>query len=61
MFVVDCPAHGGRTILSVDSITGLDQSDGRIDVHLRCWCGGRVVHHTGRAARRRNDGTDLAV
>lgn len=61
MFVVDCPAHGGRTILSLGAITRVEQSAGRIDVHLRCWCGGSVVHHTGRSVRRRNDGADLAV
>ncbi|QGG95069.1 hypothetical protein [Actinomarinicola tropica] len=61
MFVVDCPAHGGRTVLSVAAVTGIAQRDGVIDVTLRCWCGGTILHRTGRNARRRNDGTDLAV
>lgn len=61
MFVVDCPTHRGRTVLSVAAVTGIAQRDGVIDVTLRCWCGGTIVHRTGRNTRRRNDGTDLAV
>jgi len=61
MFVVDCPGHGSRTILSVSSVTGVDQRDGAIDVHLRCWCGHPVVHRTGRGRRQRATGVDLAV
>ena len=61
MFVVDCPAHGSRTVLSISSVTGVEQHDGVIDVHLRCWCGHALVHRTGRNAARRNSGLDLAV
>jgi hypothetical protein len=61
MFVVDCPGHGTRTILSTASVTAVDQRDGVIDVHLRCWCGHALVHRTGRCARRRSSGVDLAV
>ena len=65
MFVVDCPGHGARTVLSVSSITAIDQHDGIIDVRLRCWCGSSVVHRTGRNAHpagrgRRQDGTAIA-
>lgn len=61
MFVVDCPGHGARTILSLSALAGVDQRDGIIDLRLRCWCGATVVHRSGRGARRRGDGTDLAV
>lgn len=59
MFVVDCPGHGTRTVLSLSSISGVDQHDGVIDVRLRCWCGASVVHRTGRG-RAHQDGRSIA-
>lgn len=48
MFVVDCPHHGSRTLLSVHSIVGIDHPEpGVIDLTLRCWCGHHVVHRSG--------------
>jgi rhodanese-related sulfurtransferase len=48
MFDVYCDGHGSKTILSTRSIVGIDQRDGVITLHLRCWCGQRISHATGR-------------
>jgi hypothetical protein len=48
MFDVFCDGHGSKTILSTRSIVGVDQHDGVITLHLRCWCGQRISHVTGR-------------
>ncbi len=51
MFVIDCPGHGSRTVLSVHAITAVDHpAPGVIDLTLRCWCGHHVVHRTGVGA-----------
>jgi hypothetical protein len=53
VFVVDCPGHRSRTLLSVHSIIGIDHPEpGVIDVTLRCWCGHAVVHRSGVATAR---------
>jgi rhodanese-related sulfurtransferase len=50
MFDVHCDGHGGPTLVSTRSIVSLDQRDGLITLHLRCWCGHLIEHRTGKAA-----------
>lgn len=50
MFDVQCDGHGGPTMVSTRSIVSLDQRDGVITLHLRCWCGHLIEHRTGRKA-----------
>jgi rhodanese-related sulfurtransferase len=50
MLDVFCSGHGGPTIVSSRSVIGVDQHDGIITLHLRCWCGHLIVHRTGRNA-----------
>jgi rhodanese-related sulfurtransferase len=50
MFDVYCDGHGGPTMVSTRSVISLDQRDGVITLHLRCWCGHLIEHRTGRGA-----------
>lgn len=50
MFDVYCEGHGGPTLVSPRSIVSLDQADGIITLHLRCWCGQLIEHRTGNNA-----------
>jgi rhodanese-related sulfurtransferase len=50
MFDVHCDGHGGPTMVSTRSIISLDQHDGVITLHLRCWCGHLIEHRTGNGA-----------
>lgn len=49
MFDVWCPRERARVLLTTRRIERLVQADGRIDLHIRCWCGARAVLRTGRA------------
>ena len=48
MFDVHCDGHGDRTLLSTRAIERVDQSGGRIELVLRCWCGHLLRQVTGR-------------
>ena len=50
MFDVYCNGHDGPTMISTRSIISVDQRDGVITLHLRCWCGHLIEHRTGRGA-----------
>ncbi len=39
MFSVECPGHGGRVLLSPESIVALVWGIDGMEVHWRCTCG----------------------
>lgn len=48
MFVIDCPTHGTRVLVSATRIRGLYHTTAGILVAVDCWCGTRVHLRTGR-------------
>jgi hypothetical protein len=59
MFVIDCPKHGSRVLLSERRIRGLRNTDAGVLLALECYCGHLERIHTGRArgmTRRGEDG-----
>jgi hypothetical protein len=50
MFVINCPRHGGRILLSPDNIEALVNTCCDVELHWRCSCGATGVEHIDRAA-----------
>ncbi len=48
MFVIDCPAHGSRVLLSERRIRNLRNTDSGVQLDLECYCGHVERIHTGR-------------
>ncbi|MEU7874912.1 hypothetical protein [Dactylosporangium sp. NPDC049140] len=53
MFVIDCPAHRSRVLLSERRIRSLRNTDAGVLVDLECYCGHVERLHTGRTHERR--------
>ncbi len=43
MLIIDCPRHGARVLLVLDSIEALVSTPEGFEVHWRCTCGERGV------------------
>ena len=48
MFVIDCPAHGSRVLLSERRIRNLRNTDAGVLLDLECYCGHVERIRTGR-------------
>ena len=48
MFVIDCPAHGSRVLLSERRIRNLRNTDTGVLLDLECYCGHIEQISTGR-------------
>ena len=51
MFVIDCPAHGSRVLLSERRIRNLRNTDAGVLLDVECYCGHIQRIRTGRAPR----------
>ncbi|WP_433605174.1 hypothetical protein ACQP2P_26625 [Dactylosporangium sp. CA-139114] len=51
MFVIDCPAHRSRMLLSERRIRSLRNTDTGVLLDLECYCGHIERIRTGRASR----------
>ncbi|MET7426354.1 hypothetical protein [Dactylosporangium sp. NPDC005555] len=59
MFVIDCPIHGSRVLLSERRIRALRNTDAGVLLALECYCGHVERIHTGRARATRRAGHEL--
>ncbi|WP_433088926.1 hypothetical protein ACQP1P_21975 [Dactylosporangium sp. CA-052675] len=50
MFVIDCPAHRSRVLLSERRVRSLRNTDAGVLLDLECYCGHVERIRTGRAA-----------
>ena len=50
MFTVNCPTHGGRTLVWPSGIDAVHNTPDGIEVRFHCTCGHRGVYVTGRQA-----------
>ncbi|WP_327001900.1 hypothetical protein OHA72_43265 [Dactylosporangium sp. NBC_01737] len=48
MFVIDCPAHGSRVLLSERRIRNLRNTDAGVLLDVECYCGHIEKIRTGR-------------
>lgn len=48
MFVIRCPRHGSRVLVSERRIRALRNTGTGILLDVECWCGQRVLLRTGR-------------
>jgi hypothetical protein len=53
MFVIDCPAHGSRVLLSERRIRNLRNTDAGVLLDVECYCGHIEKIRTGRTGRTR--------
>lgn len=53
MFVIDCPAHGSRVLLSERRIRNLRNTDAGVLLDVECYCGHVEKIRTGRHSRPR--------
>jgi hypothetical protein len=51
MFVIDCPAHGSRVLLSERRIRNLRNTDAGVLLDVECYCGHIQRIRTGRTPR----------
>ncbi|GAA1500780.1 hypothetical protein GCM10009827_007570 [Dactylosporangium maewongense] len=54
MFVIDCPTHGSRVLLSERRIRALRNTDTGVLLALECYCGHVEKISTGRRAPARH-------
>lgn len=47
MFVIDCPTHGSRVLLSERRVRALANTERGVLVVVECWCGTHVRLRTG--------------
>lgn len=50
MFILDCPHHGARTLVTYDAVRTVTNTDAGIVIEVECWCGGLATVVTGRHA-----------
>jgi hypothetical protein len=49
MFVIYCPHHRARVLLSPDNIEAIVNTCTAMELHWRCSCGETGVEHVGQA------------
>jgi hypothetical protein len=48
MFTIYCPEHGAQTLIPIDAIERLENTEAGIRLYVECWCGAHLVVNTGQ-------------